>query len=153
DPYRQVADGHFAGSQGLEHAQALRIGERPSDGCKALPVGFTRDDRLQHAPSLSLIAQTRKSSASEQFRRDGVPSSSSGTRQMASAILPRMSDHLVPLVEIAAAREVIAGRFHRTPTLSSAAAAAEIRAAGGPAIANGRLHLKAEHFQKTCSFK
>jgi len=64
-----------------------------------------------------------------------------------------MPDHLVPFSEIASAREGIAGRVHRTPTLSSAAAAAEIRAAGGPAIADGRLHLKAEHFQKTCSFK
>jgi threonine dehydratase len=64
-----------------------------------------------------------------------------------------VSDHLLSLGEIAAAREAIAGRVHRTPTLSSSAAAAEIRAAGGADIADGQLHLKAEHFQKTCSFK
>jgi threonine dehydratase len=60
---------------------------------------------------------------------------------------------LVGLEEIHAARERIAGRVHRTPLLSSATAAARILAGGGPHLADGRLYLKAEHLQKTGSFK
>jgi threonine dehydratase len=62
-------------------------------------------------------------------------------------------DRLVPLARIDAARERIAGRVHRTPMLSSATAARVIEASSGVAIADGRLHLKAEHLQKTGSFK
>ena len=54
---------------------------------------------------------------------------------------------------IETAREVIAGRVHRTPLLSSTAAAAAIWAATGVTIGDGRLYLKAEHLQKTGSFK
>jgi threonine dehydratase len=60
---------------------------------------------------------------------------------------------LVTLDEILAARERIAGRVHRTPLLSSATAARFLAAAGGPRIADDRLYLKAEHLQKTGSFK
>jgi threonine dehydratase len=60
---------------------------------------------------------------------------------------------LVDLPAIEAAREVIAGRVHRTPLLSSAAAAATVREAIGIRLADERLHLKAEHLQKTGSFK
>jgi threonine dehydratase len=60
---------------------------------------------------------------------------------------------LVDLQAIEAAREVIAGRVHRTPLLSSAAAAAVIRRATGIRVGDGRLYLKAEHLQKTGSFK
>jgi threonine dehydratase len=60
---------------------------------------------------------------------------------------------LVTLDEILAARERIAPRVHRTPLLSSATAARVVASAGGPAIADGRLYLKAEHLQKTGSFK
>ena len=60
---------------------------------------------------------------------------------------------LVTLDEILAARERIAGRVHRTPLLSSSTAARFLAAAGGPRIADDRLHLKAEHLQKTGSFK
>ncbi len=59
----------------------------------------------------------------------------------------------VLLAEIVAARDVIASRVHRTPLLSSATAARFVAAAGGPRLAGGRLHLKAEHLQKTGSFK
>jgi threonine dehydratase len=62
-------------------------------------------------------------------------------------------DRLVPLARIDAARERIAGRVHRTPMLSSATAARVIEASSGVAIADGRLHLKAEHLQQTGSFK
>src|SRR6188472_88133 len=67
-----------------------------------------------------------------------------------------MSDtpsHLVTIDEIDAARERIAGRVHRTPTLSSETAAAWTRVATDAGIRDGRLFLKAENLQKTGSFK
>jgi threonine dehydratase len=60
---------------------------------------------------------------------------------------------IVGLDEILTARELIASRVHRTPLLSSATAARFIAGAGGPRIADGRLYVKAEHLQKTGSFK
>ena len=60
---------------------------------------------------------------------------------------------LVGLDAILAARQRIAGRVHRTPLLSSATAVRFLAAAGGPRIADDRLYLKAEHLQKTGSFK
>ncbi|HET9615381.1 MAG TPA: threonine/serine dehydratase [Candidatus Limnocylindrales bacterium] len=60
---------------------------------------------------------------------------------------------LVTLAEILDARRRIADRVHRTPLLSSETAAHRIAAAGGPRIADDRLYLKAEHLQKTGSFK
>ena len=55
--------------------------------------------------------------------------------------------------EIVAARERIAGRVHRTPLLSSATAAAWTTVATGARLRDDRLFLKAEHLQKTGSFK
>ena len=63
------------------------------------------------------------------------------------------ADRLVGLVEILAARDRIASRVHRTPLLSSATAARFVAASGGPRLADDRLYLKAEHLQKTGSFK
>ena len=64
------------------------------------------------------------------------------------------SPDIVSLAAIQAAREVIAGRLHRTPVLSSAAGATQVRAAtAGIRLAGDRLFLKAEHLQKTGSFK
>jgi threonine dehydratase len=63
------------------------------------------------------------------------------------------ADRIVSPAAIAAARERIAGRVHRTPMLSSATAARMIRESGGPPLAGDRLHVKAEHLQKTGSFK
>ena len=63
------------------------------------------------------------------------------------------SDHLVPLADLEAARERIAGLVHRTPLLSSATAGEWTRAATGARPAGDRIHLKAEHLQKTGSFK
>ena len=60
---------------------------------------------------------------------------------------------LVGLDEILAARDRIAARVHRTPLLSSETAARFLAASGGPRLADGRLYLKAEHLQKTGSFK
>jgi threonine dehydratase len=55
-----------------------------------------------------------------------------------------VSDTGVELADLEAAREAIAGRLHRTPTFSSATLGARIGA---------NVHLKAELFQKTGSFK
>jgi threonine dehydratase len=63
------------------------------------------------------------------------------------------SDLPIDLESIERAREVIDGRVHRTPILSSMAAAAVIERATGTKIADGTLYLKAEHLQKTGSFK
>ena len=67
-------------------------------------------------------------------------------------------DHVVPLADIEAARARLAGRVHRTPLLSSEtagrwAAIASWEAPDRQALAGGRLYLKAEHLQKTGSFK
>ncbi len=64
-----------------------------------------------------------------------------------------MTERTVGLAQIAAARARIGDRVHRTPMLSSSAAARLLRAAGGPALADGRLYVKAEHLQVTGSFK
>ena len=63
------------------------------------------------------------------------------------------TETLVGLNEILAARERITGRVHRTAMLSSSTAARVIAASGGPRLADDRLYLKAEHLQKTGSFK
>ena len=59
----------------------------------------------------------------------------------------------IDIAAIEAAREVIAGHVHRTPILSSRAAAAVVERATGATLADGTLYLKAEHLQKTGSFK
>jgi threonine dehydratase len=64
-----------------------------------------------------------------------------------------MPDRLVSLEDIRRARTLLHGRIHRTPLLSSATAARAIRHSTGVDIADGRLYLKAEHLQKTGSFK
>jgi threonine dehydratase len=64
-----------------------------------------------------------------------------------------MSDRLVSLDRIRAARERITGRIHRTPMFSSATAAGVTEAATGNRLRDGRLYVKAEHLQKTGSFK
>ena len=62
-------------------------------------------------------------------------------------------DLLVGLDEIETARERIAARVHRTPLLSSETAARFVAGAGGRRLGDGRLYVKAEHLQKTGSFK
>jgi threonine dehydratase len=59
----------------------------------------------------------------------------------------------VGLAEISAARARIGDRIHRTELLSSSTAARFASASGAPAIAGERLYVKAEHLQKTGSFK
>jgi threonine dehydratase len=64
-----------------------------------------------------------------------------------------MPDRLVSLADVQRARTALQGQIHRTPLLSSATAARVIRHSTGVEIADDRLHLKAEHLQKTGSFK
>lgn len=59
----------------------------------------------------------------------------------------------VPLPDIQAAAARLTGLVHTTPLLSSTTAADWIQAATGRRIGDGRLYLKAEHLQKTGSFK
>jgi len=67
--------------------------------------------------------------------------------------MPGPMDHLVAIDQIEAARARIDGIVHRTPLLSSATAADWATRAAGVRLADGRLYLKAEHLQKTGSFK
>jgi threonine dehydratase len=62
-------------------------------------------------------------------------------------------ERIVPLRRIVEARDALVGRVHRTPILSSAAAAEIVRETGGRRLGDGRLYVKAEHLQKTGSFK
>ena len=59
----------------------------------------------------------------------------------------------VPIADIRAAAERLSGLVHRTPVLTSTTAATWIRAATGASLRDDRLYLKAEHLQKTGSFK
>ncbi len=64
-----------------------------------------------------------------------------------------MSEIPITLAGIRATRSMLAGRIHHTPMLSSATAARVAGAAAGARLADGNLYLKAEHLQKTGSFK
>jgi threonine dehydratase len=64
-----------------------------------------------------------------------------------------MDDRSISLEQIRAARERHGGRLHRTPVLSSETAGLIVEAATGRRPADGRILLKAEHLQKTGSFK
>ena len=68
---------------------------------------------------------------------------------------PRMPDqnHHVSRARISEAREFIHGRVNRTPVLTSRTAAGVVRTSAGVDIADGRLYVKAEHLQRTGSFK
>jgi threonine dehydratase len=67
--------------------------------------------------------------------------------------MPDAPDLDVPLAEIVAAAGRLTGLVHRTPLLSSATAGAWTARAAGVDLADGRVYLKAEHLQKTGSFK
>jgi threonine dehydratase len=59
----------------------------------------------------------------------------------------------VTLGHIQEAARFLAGRVHRTPMLSSITAARVVRTAAGVALGDGQLYAKAEHLQRTGSFK
>lgn len=67
--------------------------------------------------------------------------------------LPAARDHIVLPAEVDAAAARLAGLVHRTPVLTSVAAADWAERASGRRVADDRLYLKAEHLQKTGSFK
>ncbi len=64
-----------------------------------------------------------------------------------------MSESPVTVAGIRATRATLAGRVHHTPMLSSMTAAGVAGVAVGERLGDGRLYLKAEHLQKTGSFK
>jgi threonine dehydratase len=73
---------------------------------------------------------------------------------MADLVSPAAEEVLeVPLSAIEAAAGRLDGLVHRTPVLSSRTAAAWVERASGIWLADGLLYLKAEHLQKTGSFK
>lgn len=76
-----------------------------------------------------------------------------GNRRAILARMPHLLDDIVTLAEIEAARARLAGRVHRTPTMSSVTAATWTTAATGVRLGDDRLYLKPEHLQKTGSFK
>jgi threonine dehydratase len=59
----------------------------------------------------------------------------------------------VTLERIREAARFLVGRVHRTPLLSSTTAARVVQATAGVQLADGRLYAKAEHLQRTGSFK
>jgi threonine dehydratase len=68
-------------------------------------------------------------------------------------ILGPVTDRPVTLAAIRETRVLLRGRVHHTPMLSSATAARVAGAAASTRLGDGRLYLKAEHLQKTGSFK
>ena len=64
-----------------------------------------------------------------------------------------MSETPVTLAGIRATRTTLGSRIHHTPMLSSATAGRIAGSAAGVHLAEGRVYLKAEHLQKTGSFK
>jgi threonine dehydratase len=66
---------------------------------------------------------------------------------------PDVADGLVGAADIDAAVDRLAGLVHRTPLLGSLTAGAWAERATGLRPADGRLFFKAEHLQKTGSFK
>ncbi len=59
----------------------------------------------------------------------------------------------MPLARIRTAAAFLAGRVERTPLLSSTTAARVLAATTGVRVAGGTIHAKAEHLQRTGSFK
>lgn len=64
-----------------------------------------------------------------------------------------IQERTVGLSDVHEARRRITGRVHRTPLLSSRTAGRILAADGGPRIGDDRVFVKAEHLQKTGSFK
>jgi threonine dehydratase len=71
----------------------------------------------------------------------------------AGAILAAVETPIPDLDAVRRARAALSGRIHHTPMLSSTTAAERVAAATGIELGDGRLYLKAEHLQKTGSFK
>jgi len=68
-------------------------------------------------------------------------------------ILAVVSETPITLAAIRSTRRILDGRIHHTQLLSSETAARVAGAARGIRLADGQLYLKAEHLQKTGSFK
>ncbi len=59
----------------------------------------------------------------------------------------------ITLDQVREAAQLLAGRAERTPLLSSSTAARVVEASAGVRLGDGRLYAKAEHLQRTGSFK
>ena len=147
DPGAEIADRELADRERLEDAQAFGVGERSTHGGVALAIGLGGDWQvIQHCRERYQCLRKHASTVGGPKRR---------------AILGRMPEvdtsaepELdVPIADIRAAADRLLGLVHRTPVLSSATAAAWARAATGGTLGDERLYLKAEHLQKTGSFK
>lgn len=68
-------------------------------------------------------------------------------------MLANVTDVRITLAAIRETRAEIRSRLHHTPLLSSATAARVTSPAAGARLGDDRLYLKAEHLQKTGSFK
>jgi threonine dehydratase len=68
-------------------------------------------------------------------------------------ILRAVTQSPITLAAIRETRSLLGDRIHHTPMLSSATAARVVRQQAGVELGDGRLYLKAEHLQKTGSFK
>ena len=143
----QLAHGGLATGEGLQDAQALGVAEalgrrRLSAADRSSVVGWVPITRS----ILSLLAQERKCiRAGRCAPRCAVPG---------RAYSRRMPDPSSSLDAIAALRERVGGR---DPSHADAVVrdrgAVRPGAPAGASVADGRLYLKAEHLQKTGSFK
>jgi threonine dehydratase len=93
-----------------------------------------------------VFAQTRKFRPRDASHTRGVPEDA-----LPASAEPSVLD--VSIEEIDAAARRLRGIVARTPLLSSATAADWVHRAAGARVGDGRLYLKAEHLQKTGSFK
>lgn len=82
-----------------------------------------------------------------------IGDSVAGGGRAASVAATGRDDRIVGQDRIDAARALIVGKVHRTPMLSSATAATMVESRTGGRLGDGRIYLKAEHLQKTGSFK
>jgi threonine dehydratase len=137
-PPRKLAHGRLAAGEGLEDAQALGVTEGTSDGGRALSILLGGCQVVDHVTkSVTGCAKTQ------------VPDWATGGVVSSAA----MSDRPVTLAGIAETRLLLGDRVHHTPMLSSETAGRITAAAAGVLPKGGRLYLKAEHLQKTGSFK
>ena len=138
----EVADGDLAVREGLEHAQPLRVRQRAADDGAAL-VGVLAWWAVPRWPCLaeycSVCAITQVTSARA--------TASSLYPPAMTAEPPSISPPSWPPARSSPAASIGRRSCRRRPRPRSLARAAGIR------VADDRLYLKAEHLQKTGSFK
>ncbi len=91
-----------------------------------------------------------------QTDRPARPIARSGAADRACDTAPMDASAPAPELTLAGIREAarfLEGRIERTPMLASTTAARVVAAATGVRLGDGRLHAKAEHLQRTGSYK